>query len=80
MVYSKENNPTLGFSDGSAGKESACSAGGTGDVGLIHGVRKIPWRRRKWQPVLVFLPGKAHGQRSLAGFSPKGHKESDMTE
>ena len=29
-------------------------------------VRKIPWRR-KWQPTLVFLPGKFHGQRSLAG-------------
>ena len=29
-------------------------------------VRKIPWRR-KWQPTPVFLPGKSHGQRSLAG-------------
>ena len=31
-------------------------------------------------PTLVFLPGKFHGQRSLAGYSLKGHKESDMTE
>ena len=31
-------------------------------------VGKIPWRR-KWQPILVFLPGKSHGQRSLAGYS-----------
>ena len=30
---------------------------------------KIPWRR-KWQPTPVFLPGKSHGQRSLAGYSP----------
>ena len=30
-------------------------------------VRKIPWRR-KWQPMLVFLPGKFHGQRSLVGY------------
>ena len=29
---------------------------------------------------LVFLPGESHGQRSLAGYSPQGHKESDMTE
>ena len=29
-------------------------------------VRKFPWRR-KWQPTPVFLPGKSHGQRSLAG-------------
>ena len=41
-------------------------------------IRKIPWRR-KWQPTTVFLPGKSHGQRSLAGYSPQGHKESDMT-
>ena len=34
-------------------------------------VRKIPWRR-KWQPTLVFLPGKSHGQRSLVGYSPGG--------
>ena len=34
----------------------------------------------KWQPTPVFLPGKSHGQRSLAGFSPWGHKESDMNE
>ena len=31
----------------------------------------------KWQLTLVFLPGKPNGQRSLAGYSPKGHKESD---
>ena len=31
-------------------------------------VRKIP-RRRKWQPTPIFLPGKSHGQRSLAGYS-----------
>ena len=36
-------------------------------------VRKIPWRR-KWQPTPIFLPGKSHGQRSLAGYSPWGHK------
>ena len=36
-------------------------------------VGKIPWSR-KWQPIPVFLPGKFHGQRSLAGYSPLGHK------
>ena len=39
----------------------------------------IPWRR-EWQPAPVFLPGKLHGQRSLGGYSPWGHKESDTTE
>ena len=38
-----------------------------------------PWRR-KWQSTPVFLPGKAHGWRSLAGYSPWGRKESDTTE
>ena len=42
-------------------------------------VRKIPWRRA-WQPTPVFLPGKSHGQRNLAGCSPWGHTESDTTE
>ena len=40
---------------------------------------KIPWRR-KWQPTPVFLPGKFHGQGSLAGYSPSGCKKLDMTE
>ena len=42
-------------------------------------VRKIPWRR-KWQPILVLLPGKSHGQRSLVDYSPWDLKESDTTE
>ena len=42
-------------------------------------VEKIPWRR-KWQPTPVFLPGKPHRQRSLAGYSPWGLRESDTTE
>ena len=29
---------------------------------------------RKWQPTLVFLPRKSHGQRSLLGYSPWGHR------
>ena len=42
-------------------------------------VGKIPWRR-KWQPTPLFLPGEFHGQRSLAGYSSWGCKESDTTE
>ena len=38
-----------------------------------------PWRR-EWQPPPVFLPGESHGWRSLAGYSPWGREESDMTE
>ena len=29
---------------------------------------------RAWQPTSVFFPGEFHGQRSLLGYSPWGHK------
>ena len=57
-------------------KVSACNAG---DPGSIPGAGKIPWRR-KWQPTPVFLPGESNGWRSLVGYNPWGHKESDRTE
>ena len=42
-------------------------------------VRKIPWRR-KWQPTPVSVPGESRGKRSLVDYSPRAHKELDMTE
>ena len=42
-------------------------------------VGKIPWGRERL-PAPVCLPGESHGQRSLAGYSPWGHKESDITD
>ena len=42
-------------------------------------VEKKPWRRA-WQPTPVFLPGESHGHRSLVGYSPWDHTESDKTE
>ena len=50
-----------------------------GRPGFNPWVGKIPWRRERL-PTLVFQPGEFHGQRSLAGYSPWGCKESDMTE
>ena len=41
-------------------------------------IDSYPWRR-KWQPTPVFLPGKFHGQRNLAGYSSWGCKELDAT-
>ena len=55
---------------GSNGQESACNVGDPGS---------IP-RRRKWQSTPVFFSEESHGQRSLAGYSPWGHKESNTTE
>ena len=42
-------------------------------------VRQTPWRRA-WQPTPVFLPGEPHGQKSLVGYRPWGHKGLDTTE
>ena len=61
------------------GKESAYQCRSCRRCGFNLWVGKIPWSR-KWQPTPVFLPGESHGQRSLMGYSPWGHKESDMTE
>ena len=64
------------ISGGPDGKEYACNAG---DWEFDPRVRKIPWRR-VWQPTPVFLPGESPGHRSLAGYSPWGCRESDITE
>ena len=66
-----------GFPGGASGKELACQRRRHRRRRFNPWVRKIP-RRRKWQQ--VSLPGESHGQRSLAGYSPRGHKELDMTE
>ena len=57
-------------------KNLPVNAGDIRDVGLIPGWGRSP----AWQPTPVFLLGESHGQRSLAGYSPLGHKEADMTE
>ena len=59
----------LGFPGGSDGRESAYNVG---DLGSISG-----WEdplEKKMQPTPGFLPGESHGRRSLAGYSPQGHK------
>ena len=59
-----------------SGKESACQRR---RCWFNSWIRKISLSR-KWQPASEFLPGKFHRQRSLAGYSSWGHKESDMIE
>ena len=54
-------------------------ASSCGIPGFDPWVGKILWRW-KWHPTPVLLPGKFHWWRSLVGYSPWGHKESDMTE
>ena len=62
-----------------SGNDSVCQCRRHERHGFHPWVGKIPWRR-KWQPIPVFLPGEFHGQRSLAGYNPWGHRESDKAE
>ena len=57
-----------------SGKESTCQWRRCKGHGFDPCIWKIPWRR-KWQPTLVFLPGKSHGETNLAGYGPWGHKK-----
>ena len=69
----------VGFPGGATGKESAYQSRKSKRCEFDPCVGKIPWSR-KWHPTPVFLPGKLHGQRSLVGCRPRGHKELDTTE
>ena len=71
--------PGGGFPGGASGKEPACHCRRRKRLEFDPWVRKMP-QRRAWQPTPVFLPGESHGERSLEGYSPWGHKESDVTE
>ena len=64
----------MGFPGGSDGKESACSVG---DLGSIPGLGRSPGGA--WQPTPVLSPGESRGQRSLADYSPWGHREWHTT-
>ena len=65
-----------GFPGGLDSKDSICN---TGDLGSIPGSGRSPGERNGY-PTPVFLPGESHRQRNLVGYSPWGHRESDMTE
>ena len=81
----KEVQPREGFLKGGAtppypggsdGKESACSVG---DLGSIPGLGRSPGRGHGSPPRYSCLEN-PHGQKSLEGYSPWGHKESDTNE
>ena len=72
LLFSVDHN---GFPSGSVVKNLPANTRDTGDTD-----RSLCWEdywRGKWQPTPVFLPGKFHGQRSLVGHGPWGHKKSD---
>ena len=65
-----------GFPSGASGKEPACQCRRHKRHGFEPWVRRSPWWRA-WQPTAVLFPGESHGQRSLAGYSPWGHKRME---
>ena len=73
-IIESSNSNRWGFPGGTSGKEcrrhKRCR--------FNPWVGKIPWSR-EWRPTPVFLPGESHGQRSLAGYGPRGGKESDSS-
>ena len=79
VCWKRDRLPTpvfLGFPCGSAGKESTCSVG---DLGSIPRLRRSPGGGHG-NPLQHSYLVNPHGQRTLAGYSPWGHKELDMTQ
>ena len=66
----------FGIPGGSDGKESTCNAE---DLGSIPELERSPGGGQG-KPFQYFCLEKPHGQRSLAGYTPWGHKELDATE
>ena len=61
-----------------SGKEPSCQLKSRRRHRFDSRVGKIPWRR-VWQPTPVFLPGKSHRQRSLAGYCPWAHSQTRLS-
>ena len=70
--------PLVGCPRWLSGKRITCQCRRCRRRGFDPWGGKILWRR-KYQPASVFLPGRSHGQRSLADYSPWDCKELDMT-
>ena len=78
LQFSPSLSP-LGFPGGTNGERTLLQCRRPKRCGFDPWVRKIPWRKA-WQLTPGFLPGESHGERSLVGYSPWGHKVSDTTE
>ena len=70
-IFKEKAEKLNGLPGSLSGKQFTCNA--------MPGSGRFPWRR-KWQSTPVFLPGKSHGQRSLAGYCLWGCRESDTIE
>ena len=64
------------FPDGSDDQESACNAG---DPSSTPGSGRSPGEGNGYPHDYLFLPGKFHGRKNLAGYSPRSRKELDTS-
>ena len=78
-TFNNKEMGTIGPSRWYSGKEFLADAGDAGDASLIPGSGRSPGGGHD-NLHSSDLPGESHGQRSLVGYSPWGHKESDMTD
>ena len=76
LAFREPLGPCGNLPGGASDKEATCQCR---RHGFDPWVREIPWSGKR-QTTPVFLPGQFHGQRSLVGYSPRGHTELDMTE
>ena len=76
VLYYSGPNRLRGFPGGSNSKESACNVG---DLGSIPRLGRFPGEGHG-NPLQYSCLENPHGQRNLADYSPRGHKESDMTD
>ena len=74
-IFGSDNDLWGGFPGGSVGKEFACNVG---DLGSISGLGRSPGEGHGNLLQYSCLEN-PYGQRTMAGYSPRGHKESDMT-
>ena len=79
VFYTGKPEKALSSRDSVVVKNLTARAGDTRDAGLVRRSERSSGAGKS-NPLQYFLPGKFHGQRSLAGYSPWGHKESDTTE
>ena len=79
LPYKMSSSLFPSFPGGTNGKEPVHQCRRHKRRGYNPWVGKIPWKRA-WKPTPVVLPGESHGQTSLVGDNPWGHKEADMTE
>ena len=78
-THQRQTGNNIAFRSHASDKEPTYQCRRHKRCGFNPWVGKIPWRT-KWQPTPVCLPGESHGQRSSAGCSPWGCKESDTSE